>query len=408
MTFSGMKISPGPRNIDWPGDGTKLLASDGSQVVVTTAGLQLSSGQLTATGITGATGPQGATGATGPQGETGPTGPKGATGPKGPTGATGASGIAVWPGSASSLLNADGTSVSVGSGLSLSGGTISSTNNKITYLSSVTAETTKLHAHFNGSDGSTTFTDSSMSPLTTATFSGAAAIKTAQSKFGGSSLYLNGVNTAKFKVVNTNSKVSFTTGDFTIEMWYYPVANVAWASLINFNTSAWYQGPVLLFNNTNTLYLENSYGGGNQWTLTSTLTPTINQWYHIAVVGTSGQHVKIYVNGTLSATRNGSYTFSIPTGGDIYLGHSAFFPPAVASVASINGYIDEVRISTVARYSANFTPSATAFADNNGSSELAATSVGEVIHTSEGIYVCTALSPLTWKKFAISSTVSPV
>jgi hypothetical protein len=306
------------------------------------------------------------------------------------------------------LLNADGTEVTAGSGLSLTGGTISSANNKITYLSSVAAET-KLHAHFNGSDGSTTFVDSSMSPLTSATFSGAAAIKTAQSKFGGSSLYLNGVNTAKFKVTNTNSKVNFNSGDFTIEMWYYPVANVQWASLISFNTSAWYQGPVLLFNNANGLYLENSYGGSNQWNLnTSQGNMTLNQWYHIAVVGTSNQHVKIYVNGTLVGTRNGSYTFSIPAGGDIYLGHSAFFPAGVGPVSSINGYIDEVRISTVARYSANFTPSTTAFADNNSSSELAATSAGDVIHTAEGIYICTSLSPLTWKKFAASSTVLPV
>jgi hypothetical protein len=43
-----------------------------------------------------------------------------------------------------------------------------------------------------------------------------------------------------------------------------------------------------------------------------------------------------------------------------------------------------------------------------GSSDLVATSVGDVIHTAAGIYVCMSLSPLTWKKFAVSSTVSPV
>ncbi len=71
---------------------------------------------------------------------------------------------------------------------------------------------------------------------------------------------------------------------------------------------------------------------------------------HIAVVGTTGQHVKIYINGLLLATRNGSYTFSRPSGGDVYLGHSAFFPSGLAGdtgVRTVIGYIDEVRISIV-------------------------------------------------------------
>ena len=280
MSFNGVKIVA-KKNITWPGDGTKLLASDGSQVVVDENGLMLSAGQMTATGMTGpqgpagATGPQGATGSTGPQGATGPTGatgeqgptgstgsagpqgtagsqgatgatgpqgPTGATGPQGPTGPTGATGPqgatgvagptgatgatgatgpagnGIWTGTSSKFLDGAGSQITVGGGLSLAATTISSTDNKISYQASI-ADNIMFHSHFNGSDGSTTFTDSSMAPLTSATFSGAAAIKTAQSKFGGSSLYLNGVNTAKFKVTNTNTKVNFTTGDFTIEMW---------------------------------------------------------------------------------------------------------------------------------------------------------------------------------------------
>jgi len=226
-----------------------------------------------------------------------------------------------------------------------------------------------------------------------------------QSKFGGSSLYLNGVNTSKFKFVNTGTGISLASGDFTIEMWYYPVSIVAWASLISFNSSAWYQGPALLFNNASpspTIYLENSYDGSNKWTLDSGVTPALNQWHHIAVVGTSGQHVKIYVNGVLKNTRAGSYTFSVPSAGDVYLGHSAFFPGVVAAVSSINGYIDEVRISNVARYSANFTPTATAFSDAIGVADLPANpSVGRIVHTNIGAFVCSSASPVTWKRYPI-------
>lgn len=37
---------------------------------------------------------------------------------------------------------------------------------------------------------------------------------------------------------------------------------------------------------------------------------------------------------------------------------------------------------------------------------LAATSVGDTIYSSAGIYVCSSLSPLTWKKFSLGSTIS--
>jgi hypothetical protein len=54
-------------------------------------------------------------------GPVGPTGPTGATGPTGPTGATG---TAAWPSTSSVLLAGDGSSVTVGTGLSLSAGTL--------------------------------------------------------------------------------------------------------------------------------------------------------------------------------------------------------------------------------------------------------------------------------------------
>jgi hypothetical protein len=66
-------------------------------------------GPTGSTGATGPTGPTGATGPTGPTGATGPTGPTGATGPTGPTGATGAA----------------GTSLTAGTGVTISGGVIS-------------------------------------------------------------------------------------------------------------------------------------------------------------------------------------------------------------------------------------------------------------------------------------------
>ena len=281
-----------------------------------------------------------------------------------------------------------------------------SPSNNITSFETITGDSyTKFLGHFDGADGSTSFTDDSSNPGV-GTFSGAAAIKTAQSKFGGSSLYFNGSNASKFKFTNTGNKINFGAsggGSFTIELWFYYITLIAWTPLIHYNTSAWYQGPAILMDHQGKLYLENSYGGGNAWTLSTNWVPTTGQWHHIAVVGTSGQHVKIYVNGTLYATRAGAYTFGLPNAGDIYLGHAFGLPsglPGDTGVRTINGYIDEVRISDVARYSANFTPSASAF--GTGVLTYPTAELGKMAKDSNGfLYECTDAAIPTWRRYTL-------
>jgi hypothetical protein len=368
-------------------------------------------------GFAGSNGLQGAQGFAGNAGDQGPQGPQGVIGSQGTVGEAGLQGIEVTgPEGAQGYIGVQGIQGFQGNAgfqgvQGARGGTQGAQgtqgamgDNEALYLEAGDS-TVRLLLHFDGANNSTTFKDNSYNVFSNATYSGAAAISTTQSKFGGSSLYLNGANASSFKFVNTSNGINFTTGDFTIEMWFYRVASVAWISLINFNTSAWYQGPVILINNVGQLYLENSYGGSNKWTLNTGWVPPLNQWHHIAVVGTADQHVKFYVNGTLYATRNGSYTFSMPSGGDIYLGNSSFFPSGIAGdtgVRTLNGYIDEVRISNVARYSGNFTPSATAFTNADGTAELPANpTVGKIVHSSDGVYACSSASPVIWKKYPI-------
>ena len=38
--------------------------------------------------------------------------------------------------------------------------------------------------------------------------------------------------------------------------------------------------------------------------------------------------------------------------------------------------------------------------------QLVATSIGDAIHASDGIYICTSLSPLVWKKLNVASTIT--
>jgi len=68
----------------------------------------------------------------------------------------------------------------------------------------------------NGTDGSTTFTDSSSASRTVSS-TGNAAISTDEFKFGGSSLELDG--NGDLLTIADNNAFDFGSGDFTIEAW---------------------------------------------------------------------------------------------------------------------------------------------------------------------------------------------
>lgn len=70
-------------------------------------------------------------------------------------------------------------------------------------------------------------------------------------------------------------------------------------------------------------------------------------WNHIAFVCHSGM-IKIYLNGALVISR-AKYTYTFPSG-NLYIG-SRFY-----NNYDFNGYIDELRISNIARWTSNFTP----------------------------------------------------
>jgi hypothetical protein len=75
-----------------------------------------------------------------------------------------------------------------------------------------------LLLHGDGTNGSTTITDSSLTPKTV-TAVGNAQISTAQSKFGGASILLDG--SGDYLDVGSNSAFGYGLSDFTIETWVY-------------------------------------------------------------------------------------------------------------------------------------------------------------------------------------------
>ena len=77
---------------------------------------------------------------------------------------------------------------------------------------------TKLMLHFNGPNGSRTFTDSEQTPKTV-TGHGDAQISTAYSEFGGASLKLDG-SSGSYLSAPASPDWNFS-GDFTIDFWWY-------------------------------------------------------------------------------------------------------------------------------------------------------------------------------------------
>lgn len=203
-----------------------------------------------------------------------------------------------------------------------------------------------LLLHMDGSNGSTTFTDSSVNALTV-TANGNAQISTAQSNFGGSSGAFDG--TGDFLDINTNGAVRGTE-DFTIEAWIYPT-EVTGSDRCIYETRGG-DGFVLYINTSGYLQVFDSVV--NVASTASTTLLSANTWQHIALVG-SGSTKTYYVNGAAA----GTFTLA-SLAGPTNLRIGARNDAAAAFI----GYIDDLRVTRGAsRYTSNFTPPTAAFPD---------------------------------------------
>jgi len=205
------------------------------------------------------------------------------------------------------------------------------------------AASVSLLLHMDGSNGSTTFADSSSSPKTV-TANGGVIVSTAQSKFGGASAYFN----------STTDSLSFAdpalgTGDFTIEMWFKTASSVQYAQLIGNESS----GYSLLMNNASSTAGDIALYNGSLVCASSGTSYRDDAWHHVAVTRL-GTALTIWVDGVSKATATSSASYSGQTN---YVGRNNVYAPR-----NFVGYIDELRITKgVARYTATFTPSTTAF-----------------------------------------------
>lgn len=180
------------------------------------------------------------------------------------------------------------------------------------------------------------------------TLNGNASRSAAQSKFGGYSAYLDG--TGDYITVPSGSDFAFGTGDFTVEFWFMqtvagnpflidcrPTSSTNGAYV----TTYIYAGTVVFFTNSAARITSSAI--------------TTGAWYHVAVCR-SGTSTRLFLNGTQTGSTYTDPTNYIASPVNIGASGNGLFP--------LTGYFDDIRITKgVARYTANFTVPAEAFAN---------------------------------------------
>lgn len=257
---------------------------------------------------------------------------------------------------------------------------------------------TSLLLHFNGANGSSTFTDSSVYRTTVTRVAGSGVISTADYKFGGSSF--NSDNSSSLRATSQNLVMG--TGDFTYEMWVNPSAygNPGYSDyatmLIDTRNAAdnygfcfgiTSGGYVYLFINASELFR-------------STGTVPLNVWTHIAIVRSSGV-ITCYING--SADGSGSSSNNFIYNNPVIIGSYDTIP---TGFYKMTGYLDELRITKgVARYTSGFTPAATEFFTTDETKLPSSPAAGQLVYANVGktaAYICTDPAGPTWKRFTLS------
>jgi len=179
------------------------------------------------------------------------------------------------------------------------------------------------------------------------TLYGNANTSTDQAKFGTTSLHLDG--TGDYAEVASNIG-AWGTGNFTVEGWYYLTAQAQYDNLFDFRTSGNTSHLDIYFDD-DPLRIHVFFGGTDRINANAA-TPT-NEWVHIAVVR-NGSTTTLYQNGTSLGTSTTVTTF---TEGALRIGNRYF------GDYYMQGYVDEFRVSKMARYTSNFTAPTKAFAD---------------------------------------------
>ena len=206
-----------------------------------------------------------------------------------------------------------------------------------------------LLLHFEGTNGSTQFQDSSGNDYGVNIAFGSPQIDTSQFKFGSASARLNACS-----LKNTN--VPIGSSDYTVDFWVRISAHVGSdAILYDSRTSVGAANGITIYVAQTSHVVKFFQNSADRITGTTAL--LTGTWYHVAVTK-SGSSTKLFINGTQEgSTYSASYSVSNTTGIDEIGGDKS-------GAQQMNGWIDEFRIlSGTASWTANFTAPTAAYPD---------------------------------------------
>jgi hypothetical protein len=143
------------------------------------------------------------------------------------------------------------------------------------------------------------------------------------SKFGGSSLYLDGLSSIK---IPNNANLNLGTGVFTIEFWFY-LLSLPSSDVLFLHKTGTPQQIIAIARPSG-----NAYGGFLGGQCVSTTVITAGAWYHVAVVReTENGVIKQYINGVHEGTIN--LSGSVDNAGDLAIG--SWFTELLAILMSL-------------------------------------------------------------------------
>ena len=176
---------------------------------------------------------------------------------------------------------------------------------------------------------------------------GNAKLSTAQAKFGSSSAVFD----AASRIQTADAPDFDFSGAWTVDLWVNNRNSAAASTIITKRADTGHTGPFMIYNFGNGwIYLYMSSAG--TWDIANGLifaeSPSNSGWFHLAVVRRPDGSVHCYRNGvernSLTPTATPwDNTAPIVIGGD-------------TNGAAYDGWIDEVRLSNTARWTADFTP----------------------------------------------------
>jgi hypothetical protein len=223
---------------------------------------------------------------------------------------------------------------------------------------------TVLLIHSDSTDGNTTFVDSSVgganSPHTVNTV-GNTHHEVDQFKFGATSIYFDGASDQL--TIATDPDFNMGAGDFTLDFWLFSGTAADERDIVFKSGTGTNEFTITVGASTATVWAPSGamtylgvhiFWNGSSWALqfASTIPVVDSSWHHIALVR-QGTSYKLYIDGTLD---NSGTTTRTHTQQDIEIGGQSGDRWFV-------GYLDEIRLSNIARWTINFTPPTEAYTE---------------------------------------------